>query len=187
MDRERTPIILGLDPGFASVGYALMQWQQGKLAVLDVGVIHTKKDNKKNSVLACEDNLERAREISVALRKFFFKHRIAAVCAEAMSFPRQASVAAKMAMCWGVIADISVTEQVAIQQPTPQRVKKALCGSIKATKEDVEKAVCARVGGDLEARIKALNKGDREHASDAVAVIVACSEGEVLRLLRSLG
>jgi len=188
---ERKLIILGLDPGFSSLGYAMTTWEDDRLRPLKIGVIHTKKANKKTHVLACEDNFERSRELAVALRRLISGQRIIAVCAEAMSFPRQASVAAKVAMCWGVLADITVTESLALVQPTPQRVKKALCGKITASKEEVQDAVVAygwtpEDRAALIAQIAALNKGDREHAVDALAVIITSADGEVLRLARKL-
>lgn len=189
----QTPIVLGLDPGFANLGWALATWEDEKLRVLNLGAIHTKKANKKQHILECEDNFARAQELAQEIRRFFDNYRVVAVCAEAMSFPRQASVAAKMAMAWGVIADICHTTGTPMVQPTPQRVKKALCGRNSASKEEVQAAVIERfpwhrrVGGKTLAEIiEELSEKDREHAVDAVATIAASEDSEVLKLARRM-
>jgi Holliday junction resolvasome RuvABC endonuclease subunit len=182
MPTKTTQVILGLDPGFASLGYVIARVSD--LHVLSMGVIHTKKSIAKAHVLACEDNFERCRELACLLRNLVSSYSVSVICAEAMSFPRQASVAAKMAMVWGVIADLSFTETIPLVQPTPQRTKKALCGHIKASKEEVQAALVKRFGAVVGDRLAAMRKGDREHAADALACIVASEDSEVLRMAR---
>ena len=183
---SKTRVVIGLDPGFANLGYSVVTWHKAMLHVIDAGVLHTKKSNKKAKVLASEDNFDRARELARELRKFYVRYDVVAICAESMSFPRQASVAAKMAMAWGVIADLCEDKGTALVQATPQRIKKALCPHLKkgASKEDVQKAACA-LYPEAAAKINLLKKGDWEHAADALAAIITCADSEVMRLVRS--
>lgn len=173
--------VLSLDPGFASVGYSIVELLSQGERVVAFGVIRTQKSVKKRHVLACEDNFARAREIALRLRSLAVTHDVRAICAEAMSFPRQASVAAKMAMCWGILADLTADRNLPLVQPTPQHVKKALCGKASASKIEVEAAVRARYCGlDL----TGIPSGQQEHVFDSLAAVVASLDSEVLRALR---
>lgn len=174
--------VLGLDPGFASVGWAVFNVTSEDLHFVAGGVFHTKKNVEKRAVLACEDNFVRARELAQMLRNAIDAFEIRAVCAEAMSFPRHASNAAKMALCWGVIADVTLHLDLPVMQPTPQKIKKTLCGAISASKEEVEAVVKDR--GVREPI--SLKKGEREHFYDACAAVLACRDSEVFRLLRKV-
>lgn len=173
--------VCGVDPGFASIGYSIVELLPQGERVVALGVIRTQKSTKKQHVLACEDNFSRAREIAVALRRLVAVHGIRAICAEAMSFPRQASVAAKIAMVWGILADLTADQNLPLVQPTPQQIKKALCGKASASKTEVEAAVRARYRGlDL----TGIPSGQHEHVFDSLAAVVASLDSEVLRALR---
>lgn len=178
-------VIVGLDPGFANLGWSVMTWRGEKLEVVDFGCWHTVKATKKAHVLATEDNLQRCQELAGKLRQFWSDYKVAAVCSEAMSFPRSASVAAKMALVWGVIADITYSTNTPIVSPTPQRIKKALCGAGNTGKADVQEAVC-KLYPESRARIEAMLVKDREHAVDSLAAIIASKDSEVLKLSRRL-
>lgn len=191
--------LLGLDPGFASLGYAVL-----KLApdisddrVEYMGTIITEKSNKKRSVYASDDNLRRAKEIRSALKKVVsdaalkakvetgYEGRVVGICAEAMSFPRNAGSAAKVAMAWGIIASMDLP----VFQMSPQAIKLAVCGTKSASKSDVEEGLISmfrgKTGQNIELLLKDLPKSKREHPYDALAAIVACRDTEAVSLIRS--
>lgn len=188
-------IILGLDPGFASLGFAVLKLEATGPEVATLGVLRTKKSDKKMRVLAADDNIRRSREIIRPLDNLFvagntdYVHRTygglfenrsqtTMVCAEKMSFPRNASAAAKMAMSWGMIVALLERYQLPLLQASPQDVKRRVTGKATATKDDVEKALCKRFGRGLRRMVSALPKGEHEHAFDALASAVACLDSE---------
>jgi Holliday junction resolvasome RuvABC endonuclease subunit len=196
--------ILGIDPGFASVGYAVVSFEpdhnyvgvmrSGGTQVPVMGTIRTEKSDKKRSVKASDDNLRRGREIHSALSFLMgpkpdthpaipFKFggeplNIQAVCVESMSFPRSASTAQKIGITWGIISAVSGWFDVPIVQASPQEIKKQVCGAKNASKENVQETLAGRFDIDLVLFPKTL----REHPFDALGAVIACQDSEVIRM-----
>jgi crossover junction endodeoxyribonuclease RuvC len=186
--------VLGIDPGFASIGWSVVRIDATGEHLVDLGVIRTEKSAAKRNVRASEDNLERAKEIAQEIQDLIGKYRIQLVCAETMSYPRNSSAAAKMAMCWGVMAAIAQQHKIPIAQATPQEVKKAVTGRKDASKEEVQEAVRglfpALQGGEAKHGgpyiLRAVPRSLWEHPYDATAAVVACRESEVFLLARRM-
>jgi Holliday junction resolvasome RuvABC endonuclease subunit len=180
--------LLGIDPGFASVGLASVKLDRGTLSLEDFAVLRTSKSARKQRVLASDDNFRRARELTRMLVEELEGRDpgegppgIQAVCAEAMSYPRSSSVAAKMAMCWGVLAALCEDRRLAMVQVSPQEVKKCLCGVRDASKERVQAALDHRFPNARGLLTKlAIPKSLQEHPYDALAAVVACAHSEVV-------
>lgn len=179
--------ILGIDPGFASIGVVIVEVSSAiKPALLYGDVWHTSKSAKKQQVLAAHDNVRRTRLVARQFLSLIDQFQVKLIAAEYMSFPRNASNAAKMALCWGAIGTIcEVRDPMPLLQASPQNVKKSLCGSADASKEDVWKAACMHYP-NLEAMLEAQAKADREHLGDAAAVTVTVQDSDEMRLLRSM-
>jgi crossover junction endodeoxyribonuclease RuvC len=175
-------VVLGLDPGFASLGWCACSVTAGSVRAVAAGVLRTKKSAAKHGVYASDDNLTRARFIYSAFDAIVVAFQPAALCAESMSFPRNASAAAKVAMSWGVIAAVAEAHALPVLQASPQAVKLALCGKKDASKEEVQAALRVRIG-DLDPLLLNVPKGQHEHPYDAGAVVVACGASDVMRLL----
>jgi Holliday junction resolvasome RuvABC endonuclease subunit len=176
--------ILGLDPGLANLGWAVFELLEHSDRVVEVGVFRTEKSHVKRHMLASDDNVRRARESASKLIDILNRYTVMAICAESMSFPRSASAAAKMAMCWGSVATLSEQKNLSVIQASPQEVKKIVCGSKAASKEDVEEAVKRRYP-DVESMLGNVSASYREHAYDAVAVVMASMQlSEVIRAIR---
>jgi Holliday junction resolvasome RuvABC endonuclease subunit len=193
--------VLGSDPGFSMFGWSVVgfspspdelmdlvpQAELMDLVPLELGLIRTEKSAKKRSVRAADDNTRRAQEIVRELQKLFVRYQIKAICAESMSFPRNASVAAKMALSWGVLATLSVVHGVPILQASPKEVKVALTGNGSASKLEVQRALDARFDRRFseEMQERGLSRTTHEHPYDALAAVVACESESVMTLLRS--
>jgi len=177
--------VLGMDPGFASLGWAVLSLDGDAVQLVAMGIIRTKKDTRKQSVLASDDNLVRAREISRALQALCDKHRIAVICSESMSYPRNAAAAAKVAITWGVLAAISEMRKLPVVQASPQQVKKRTAGSVTASKLEISAHVKKVFGkSEVESFLSGAPATQHEHALDAAAVVLACLDSEVLRMAR---
>jgi crossover junction endodeoxyribonuclease RuvC len=182
--------VLGIDPGFASIGYARVLFDGERLEVERMGVFRTEKSSNKRKVFASDDNMRRAREIHTFLCDLLREGPhgpVRAVCAETMSFPRSSSVAAKMAMCWGVLAGLSQQFDVPILQASPMELKNKVAGSKKASKEEVQAALEKRFGkSKLQKLCADVPASFFEHPYDALGAVVACSDSEVIRLARRM-
>ena len=186
--------VLGIDPGFASIGWSVIRMDASGESLVELGVIRTEKSTAKRNVRASEDNLERAKEIAQELRALIDKYRVQLICAETMSYPRNSSAAAKMAMCWGVLAALAGQYNIPIAQATPQEVKKAVTGKKDASKEEVQEAVRALFtslqGGEAKHGgpyvLRAVPRSLWEHPYDATAAVIACRESEVFLLARRM-
>lgn len=177
--------LLGVDPGFASVGLALVRLHTDGESVAAVGVIRTEKSDKKQRVLASDDNTQRGRVISRELRAFVGAERIHAICAESMSFPRNSSAAAKMAICWGILINFAEEREIPILQASPQQIKIALCRRKDASKEDVQSSLDQRYPFLLKLLTDGqITKSVREHPYDAVGAVVACLQSDLIRGLK---
>lgn len=184
-------MVLGVDPGFASTGAAVVRLTpDGKAQPLILRVLRTEKASKKANVFASEDNVFRSRTIYRQLKALALDPAygpVKAICAETMSFPRNAGTAAKMAMCWGVISGLAEEFDIPIIQATPQGLKKVVAGAKTASKEDIQRALEKLFGREkLEALCVDIPASFQEHPFDALGAVVACSDSEVLRLARRM-
>ncbi len=176
-------IALGIDPGFSCFGWALVSVTVP--SIIRMGVIRTAKADKKQRVLATEDNVERTRLIHRALRGLLDGDIMpSVVCAEAMSFPRSSSVAAKVALAWGVIVSSVEARGLPMLQCSPQECKRRVCGSKSASKGEVQFAVLKHFGNEAEGLLEGVPASLHEHAYDAAAMVLACSDSDVMRALR---
>jgi Holliday junction resolvasome RuvABC endonuclease subunit len=188
-------ILLGIDPGFAHLGYgALCIATDGVSLRCDAfGLFETEKSSKKLSVLATEDNLRRAVELYDALDGLIRslgdeKNVLVGLAAEAMSWPRNAAVTGKMGIAWGVVASVSRVHRLPILQVSPQMLKKGVAGAKTATKDEVAAAVLRMVpsapkaGGRLTEVAARLPKGKREHPFDALAAALVCRESQAVQM-----
>ena len=174
-------MLLGVDPGFSSIGLVALDLDADRVVRFDV--FRTAKDDRKGRTLAVEDNVRRAREIAVYLGRVVEELEPIAIAAEAMSFPRSSSVAAKVALTWGVLVALAERHELAIVQASPQEVKRALCGRKDASKDDVAEKLRGR-WPELEQLEESVTRSQREHPYDALAAAAVAMTSDVVRLGR---
>jgi Holliday junction resolvasome RuvABC endonuclease subunit len=176
------PIVLGVDPGLARMGLALVRLEPEREEVLGLAVIRT---DKEDGELASVGNVRRAQEISDELLRIAKAYDVRLIAAEAMSFPRSASNSGKMSMSWGALAFFARAYHLPIEQAQPQAIKAALCKNKKASKEDVEMALLVRYGNHIEELYHGVH-GQRDHAYDALGSVVTVLERPAVKRLRAL-
>lgn len=177
--------VVGIDGGLAALGWAALRLEPTGEVPHALGVFATAPSARRRHVLAADDNLRRARELARSLAGVLDLYRPAVLALEAMSAPRNAASAAKLSMSLGVVAALAEARGLPLVAASPQEVKRALCGRLDASKEDVAAAVvrCLPGAGDLLGRVR---PGLREHAADAAAVALACLDADAVRLARRL-
>lgn len=178
------PVVLGVDPGLAHMGLALVGIRPRGESVLGLAVMETKKSHDKKTRVS-DDNVRRAQELGDELLAIGRRYDIRMIAAEAMSFPEDASAAGKMSMSWGVLALFARIHSVPIEQASPQRIKLAVCGDRKASKEDVQFALVQRYGNHIEELMRG-PWGKREHPFDALGAVVAKLDSPIVRQLRAM-
>jgi Holliday junction resolvasome RuvABC endonuclease subunit len=179
-------MILGLDPGFANLGWCRASYTKDAFAILEMGCIQTKKDQRK--VLQSVDNVKRAQAITRELRSLMWQYAedewvrtTDAIALEAMSFPRNASSASKMSMTWGAISALSALWEIPMVQASPQDIKEAVVGSRKASKAEMEATLSGRYPVVLKC-LEEVPMSRREHPYDALGAIVASLGSEVVKM-----
>lgn len=186
IEKKIGPVILGIDPGLAHLGWAVVRVGDDP-EILAGGVIVTEKSSALQSMLSSEDAVMRMqtqfRELKRQVLLPVGFYNAGALAVESISYPRNAGSAAKIGMSWGVITSFAFVEGLPILQASPQHVKKVIAGIRSASKEEVAEAVSKRAPGGAPIAAK-LNKGNREHFWDAAAVALVVADYEVVKLLR---
>lgn len=147
-------MILGIDPGLANVGWAVIERCEGEreAKLVDCGCFGTKVGMK---------DAERLCFIDEKVGELIDKFKIKEMALESLFFARNAKSAIKVAEAIGVIKVAGARRGLSVFDYTPLQIKMTLVGYGQAEKEQVAIMVKHFLG--LEENIKP------EHASDAAA------------------
>lgn len=121
-------IILGIDPGYAIVGYGAVDADRGRFRTLEQGAIRTE---------AGEDFNRRLEEIYDAVCAVMARCRPAAVSIEKLYFQNNQKTAIGVAEARGVILLAAQQHGAAVYEYTPLQIKLAVTGYGQAKKPQV--------------------------------------------------
>ncbi len=125
-------IILGVDPGYALTGYALIEYQNNHFKVLDYGIIATKaKSYFPERLLVIERSLEQLIE----------KYQPQVMAIEELFFSRNTTTAIGTAQARGVAVVTGARHRLPVFEYTPKQVKLAVTGYGHADKAQVQQMV----------------------------------------------
>lgn len=175
--------VLGIDPGFAECGHAEVQvGERGKLTVVRLGIIRTTKSQRRQKVLAADDQTRRLRELSSLLGMLIGDADV--VCSEALSDGHGNAATSKLlGMSWGVVVTHAQLGRKPLLMVSPQQLRERLGLKGNAGKEAVQDAMCERFGKKvLVDLLSNVPSSKRVHAYDALAAAVACLDSEQVRL-----
>lgn len=167
---KQTPdrMILGVDPGVAIVGYAVISQSKGGLACLACSVIRTP------ALLPLEERLLLIyRQIADLLREY----RPTEGAMETLYFGRNTTTALAVAHARGVLMLAMKQHGLSVAEYSPSQVKLAVTGYGKATKGQVGQMVRALLS------LRSVPRPD--DAADAAAVAICHAHTSVLRVLVS--
>ena len=150
--------ILGIDPGYAIIGYGVIDTQNPRL-VEDYGVITTPKED---SISVRLFNIEKG------LISLFEKFKPDAVAIEELFFYHNQTTAIAVAEARGVILLTAQKYCGNIYEYTPMQIKQALTGQGRAEKKQIQFMVKSILG------LKDIPKPD--DAADALAVAITHSQ-----------
>lgn len=150
--------ILGLDPGFARTGFAVLEKMGSDWRVLTYGCWET----KKNQALA-----ERLVFLSAELKKLIKKFQPERAVIEELFFFKNLKTAIGVAEARGALLLTVKEAGLQILELTPLQIKQSLCGYGRAEKSQIQKMV--------QLILKLKEKPQPDDAADALAAAMAGS------------
>ena len=176
-------IILGIDPGFANFGWAVVQFEKAQPPrLLASGVIRT--DARAGRLTVSESNAQRCGQIADALVDIMDNWRPWIIGTEAQSWTRRHKADVQVAQAFGIIFALAGVDGCPVVHLPPQVVKQKICGVKSATKQQIQDALADRLV-DYGPTIGQIPKTTRHHAADAAAVALAAQTSDLaLALVR---
>lgn len=148
-------LIIGIDPGYAIVGYGVIDYTNDRFTVLDYGAVLTE---------AKTPFCDRLMEIYGELDEIIKKYKPQAMAVEKLFFTTNQKTAIDVAQARGVIMLAARKNNVEVFEYTPLQVKQAVVGYGKAVKKQVM---------DMTRRLLNLDKVPKpDDTADALAVAV---------------
>jgi crossover junction endodeoxyribonuclease RuvC len=153
-------VVIGIDPGAANLGFGVVRVEGNRMVALDGGVVETAAG------LPIERRLER---IHAELAGLIEWHAPQAMALEDLYFGKNAHSAMAVGRAGGVAMLAAAQRGVDCFTYTPQAIKKAVCGSGAAGKDQVQRMVATLLA------LPELPTPD--HAADALAVAICHGGG----------
>jgi len=147
--------ILGIDPGYATIGYGIIHKDKNIIKSVDFGAIITPTTESIPVRLAMLDE---------DITKIILTYKPDAIAIEELFFGTNITTAIKVAQARGVILLASIKNCGHLYEYTPLQVKMALTGHGRAEKKQMQYMVSAILG------LKEVPKPD--DAADALAVAI---------------
>ena len=132
-------VILGIDPGYAIVGYGLIEYVGNRFRVFDYGSIQTKAGMPTN---------ERLKIIYDSMTELIARHKPDAMAVEELFFNTNSKTAIVVAEARGIILLSAINAGIDIAEYTPLQVKQAVTGYGRADKNQVQQMTKALLGLD---------------------------------------
>ena len=159
-------IILGIDPGYAIVGYGIIRYERASFQVLHYGAITT----------SAKDPFEkRLQRIHLGIDSLLEHFHPDALAIERLYFTSNQKTAIDVAQARGVMLLAAINRDVPIFEYTPLQVKQAVVGYGKAVKKQVMEMT------RIILHLKEVPKPDDTADALAIAICHAHSAGSRLR------
>lgn len=156
-------IILGIDPGYAIVGYGVIKYENGKMSVIDYGKITT----PANIALS-----KRLKLIYDSMTKLINDYNPDVVAVEELFFNSNVKTAIAVGHARGVIILSAANSKKTIAEFTPLQIKQAVVGYGRADKNQVQQMV------KMFLNLKEVPKPD--DTADALAVAICYANSSAL-------
>ena len=164
-------IIMGLDPGYAIVGYGIVAYEGNKFKTLDFGAITTDKDT---------DFSERLKQIYDGVNYLMKKWKPCAMSVEKLFFNTNTTTAIGVAEARGVCLLSAFENNATLYEYTPLQVKQSVTGYGRADKKQVQEMTKMLLGLD------SVPKPDDTANALAMAICHAHSSGSLTGALDNI-
>lgn len=162
-------VILGIDPGYAIVGYGVIDYRNNHFSVIDYGAILTDAKTPFN---------ERLEIIYDKLTSLIEKHNPEAMAIEKVFYNSNAKTVIDVSQARGVIMLAAQKKKLPAFEYTPLQVKQSVVGYGRAEKKQVQ---------EMTKRILALEKVPKpDDTADALAMAIchAHASGSLMQNMR---
>lgn len=146
-------VILGIDPGYGTLGFGVIESARGRHRALHYGVVETPKTARFPS---------RLKFIGEQIQKLIEEYKPDAIAVEELFFTNNQKTAIMVAEARGVILYVAENSSAKLYEYTPLQIKQAMTGYGRAVKSQIQQMVTLMLG------LKAIPKPD--DAADALAV-----------------
>ena len=163
--------ILGVDPGYAIVGYGVVEYQNNKFKPLDYGAVTTS---------AGMDFADRLEIIYSGMDEIIKRNRPEALSIEKLFFNTNTTTAIDVAQARGVILLSAKRNNIPIYEYTPLQVKQAVTGYGRAEKRQMMELTRILLGLDK------CPKPDDTAVALAMAICHAHTAGSLLGKLKEM-
>jgi crossover junction endodeoxyribonuclease RuvC len=123
-------IILGIDPGTIIMGYGLVEVNQNKISLLDMGVLQPGK---------IDDTYKKLQLIFNTVSGLITKYQPTAFAIEAPFFGKNVQSMLKLGRAQGVAIAAAMRHGLEVTEYAPKKVKQSVTGNGNANKEQVMK------------------------------------------------
>lgn len=165
-------IILGIDPGYAIVGYGVINYEGNRFSVLDYGAITTPAG------MPFHRRLELIYDELCALME---KHRPSAMSIEKLFYNTNAKTVIDVAQARGVTVLAAQKHNLEIYEYTPLQVKQSVVGYGRAEKKQVQEMTRVIL------KLEAVPKPDDTADALAMAICHAHASGSLIGKLGRMG
>lgn len=164
-------IVLGIDPGYAIVGYGIVEYKNNKFSAIDFGAVTTKAGVRFSS---------RLEKIYNDILYIMETYKPEAVSIEKLFFNTNTTTAIDVAQARGVILLAAEKMRIPLFEYTPLQVKQSVTGYGKAEKAQVM---------ELTRRLLGLEKSPKpDDTADALAMAIChCHSSSSLIFKQMMG
>ncbi len=162
--------VLGIDPGYAIVGYGVLDYEKNKFYPLEYGAVLTQahtdfQDRLKEVYNGVDDVIKRCKPEAIAIEKLFFTTNQKTVI--------------QVAQARGVILLAAAHNNIPVYEYTPLQIKQSVTGYGKAIKTQVQ---------DMTKRILRLEKVPKpDDTADRLAVAICHAYSYRSKLFTQIG
>ena len=159
--------IIGLDPGLASTGWGIVDYEKSRIKYLAHGCIQTE---------AALPRAERLFKIYREINNILDTYNPSEAAMETLYFGKNVSSAIAVAEARGVLSLAMAERNLPLAECTPNQIKQAVVGVKKAEKEQVQEMAALILG------LPVIPKPD--HAADALGAAICTAHGLALKRAR---
>ena len=164
-------IILGIDPGYAIVGWGVIEYTSNRFTVVDYGAVTTEAGTPFN---------DRLKEVYDGVDSIIKRYSPEALSIEKLFYNTNAKTVIDVAQARGVINLAAVQNSIPIFEYTPLQVKQSVVGYGRAEKKQVQEMTRVIL------KLEKIPKPDDTADALAMAICHAHASGSMLGKLNQL-
>ena len=164
-------IILGIDPGYAIVGWGVIEYTSNRFSVVDYGAVTTEAGTPFN---------DRLKEVYDGVDSIIKRYSPEALSIEKLFYNTNAKTVIDVAQARGVINLAAVQNNIPIFEYTPLQVKQSVVGYGRAEKKQVQEMTRVIL------KLEKIPKPDDTADALAMAICHAHASGSMLGKLNQL-